>query len=41
LPESAISIRVGIAGTHARHNLRNTTEVFDLLQSLAQASGAA
>jgi trehalose 6-phosphate synthase/phosphatase len=38
LPENAVSIRVGIAGTHARHNVRNTVEVIDLLRSLARAS---
>jgi trehalose 6-phosphate synthase/phosphatase len=37
LPDSAVSIRVGVAGTHAQHNLRNTGEVIDLLRSLAQA----
>jgi trehalose 6-phosphate synthase/phosphatase len=36
LPESAVSIRVGIAGTHAQHNVRSTAEVIDLLHSLAQ-----
>jgi trehalose 6-phosphate synthase/phosphatase len=38
LPERAVSIRVGIAGTHAQHNLRNTVEVIELLRSLARAS---
>ncbi|MPZ75413.1 MAG: bifunctional alpha,alpha-trehalose-phosphate synthase (UDP-forming)/trehalose-phosphatase [Deltaproteobacteria bacterium] len=38
LPEWAVSIRVGIAGTHARHNLRNNADVIDLLQSLALPS---
>jgi trehalose 6-phosphate synthase/phosphatase len=38
LPEWAIPIRVGIATTHAHHNLRNTGEVIDLLRSLVQAS---
>jgi trehalose 6-phosphate synthase/phosphatase len=40
LPEDAVSIRVGIAGTHAQHNLRNTSEVIELLGSLARASCA-
>jgi trehalose 6-phosphate synthase/phosphatase len=38
LPEDAVSIRVGIAGTHAQHNVRNTSEVIELLRSLVQAS---
>ncbi|MGH7826921.1 MAG: bifunctional alpha,alpha-trehalose-phosphate synthase (UDP-forming)/trehalose-phosphatase [Candidatus Binatia bacterium] len=38
LPESAVSIRVGISGTHAHHNLRNIFEVIDFLRSLARAS---
>ncbi|HYA28155.1 MAG TPA: bifunctional alpha,alpha-trehalose-phosphate synthase (UDP-forming)/trehalose-phosphatase [Acidobacteriota bacterium] len=33
LPPSAISIRVGIAGTHAQYNIRNSAEVIDLLHS--------
>ena len=36
LPELAVSIRVGIAGTHAQHNVRSTAEVIELLHSLAQ-----
>ena len=39
LPESAVSIRVGVTGTHAQHNLRNVAEVADLLHSLAETSG--
>jgi trehalose 6-phosphate synthase/phosphatase len=39
LPESAVSLRVGIAGTHAQHNVRSTAEVVDLLHSFSQASG--
>lgn len=38
LPDGAVSIRVGIAGTHAHHNVRNTAEVINLLRSLARAS---
>lgn len=40
LPEWAISIRVGVSGTHAQHNLRNTGEVIELLRSFAQTSAA-
>jgi trehalose 6-phosphate synthase/phosphatase len=39
LPDWAVSIRVGIAGTHAQHNLRSDAEVIELLQSLARPSG--
>jgi trehalose 6-phosphate synthase/phosphatase len=35
LPDWAVSIKVGIAGTHAQHNLRSNAEVIALLQSLA------
>ena len=38
MPESAVTIRVGIAGTHARYNLRHSTEVIALLESFAQNS---
>jgi trehalose 6-phosphate synthase/phosphatase len=38
LPEWAISIRVGVTGTHAQHSLRNVTEVTDLLRALAETS---
>jgi trehalose 6-phosphate synthase/phosphatase len=41
LPESAMSIRVGFANTHAHYNLRTSDEVMDLLKSLAQASARA
>jgi trehalose 6-phosphate synthase/phosphatase len=34
MPPSAITIRVGISATHAQHNVRNCTEVIDLLRSL-------
>ncbi len=34
MPEWAVSIRVGIAGTHAQHNIRNNAEVISLLRSL-------
>jgi trehalose 6-phosphate synthase/phosphatase len=37
LPPSAISIRVGVTGTHAQFNIRNVAEVIDLLRSLADA----
>jgi len=36
LPAQAISIRVGIAGTAAQYNIRNSFEVLDLLRSLAE-----
>ena len=39
LPDWAVSIRVGMAGTLAQHNLRSDAEVAELLQSLAQTSG--
>jgi trehalose 6-phosphate synthase/phosphatase len=39
LPDWAVSIRVGMAGTHAQHNLRSDAEVAELLQSLTQTSG--
>jgi trehalose 6-phosphate synthase/phosphatase len=35
LPADAISIRVGIAGTHAQYNIRSSADVIDLLCSLA------
>jgi trehalose 6-phosphate synthase/phosphatase len=35
MPPSAITIRVGISGTHAQYNIRNCAEVFDLLVCLA------
>jgi trehalose 6-phosphate synthase/phosphatase len=35
MPPSAITIRVGISGTHAQYNVRNCAEVFDLLLRLA------
>jgi trehalose 6-phosphate synthase/phosphatase len=34
LPENAFSIRVGMRSSHAKFNLRNHTEVIDLLKSL-------
>ena len=37
LPPSAISIRVGVTGTHALFNIRNVTEVINLLRSLADS----
>ena len=37
LPPSAISIRVGVTGTHAQFNIRNVTEVINLLRSLTDA----
>jgi trehalose 6-phosphate synthase/phosphatase len=39
LPEQAVSIRVGVAATHARHNLRSSADVMALLQSLVHSSG--
>jgi trehalose 6-phosphate synthase/phosphatase len=41
LPDAAVSIRVGISATHARHNVRNTFEVINLLRSFARASWSA
>ncbi len=38
LPESAYSIRVGMANTRARFNLRNPREVLRLLEALLKAS---
>jgi trehalose 6-phosphate synthase/phosphatase len=38
LPVSAISLRVGISPTHAQYNVRNCTDVIDLLRSLADAA---
>ena len=35
LPATAVSIRVGISGTHAQYNVRNCADVIDLLRSLA------
>jgi trehalose 6-phosphate synthase/phosphatase len=35
MPSAAITIRVGISGTHAQYNVRNCAEVFDLLARLA------
>ncbi len=40
MPSSAVTIRVGTAGTHARYNLRNSTEVVSLLQSFADGFGS-
>ncbi|HLN99821.1 MAG TPA: trehalose-phosphatase, partial [Pyrinomonadaceae bacterium] len=37
LPPQAISIRVGIGGTDAQHNIRNSAESLELLRSLADA----
>ena len=34
LPASATTIRVGITGTQAQYNMRNSAEVIDLLRSL-------
>lgn len=34
LPESTYTIRVGVTNTHARYNLKETSEVIDLLDSL-------
>jgi trehalose 6-phosphate synthase/phosphatase len=34
LPESAVSIRVGISATHAKYNIRNSAEVINLLRAL-------
>jgi len=39
LPASAVTIRVGITGTQAQHNLRNCAEVIEFLRSLEPATG--
>lgn len=39
LPDAVVSIRVGIAHTHARYNLRTIGEALEFLKSLAQVSG--
>jgi trehalose 6-phosphate synthase/phosphatase len=39
MPASAVTLRVGIAGTEARYNLRNSAEVIGLLQSFVNGSG--
>jgi trehalose 6-phosphate synthase/phosphatase len=36
VPASAVTIRVGIAGTLARYNLRNSAEIIGLLQAFAE-----
>ena len=38
MPASAVTLRVGIAGTDARYNLRNSAEVIGLLQAFADGS---
>ncbi|MGH7871995.1 MAG: bifunctional alpha,alpha-trehalose-phosphate synthase (UDP-forming)/trehalose-phosphatase, partial [Candidatus Binatia bacterium] len=38
MPGSAVTIRVGIAGSHARYNLRQSVEVIALLEAFAQSS---
>ncbi len=38
LPAAAISIRVGIVGTQAQYNIRNSAEVLDLLRSFAETT---
>jgi trehalose 6-phosphate synthase/phosphatase len=38
MPLSAVSIRVGISGTHAQYNIRNCADVVDLLVSLTGRS---
>jgi trehalose 6-phosphate synthase/phosphatase len=35
MPVAAVSIRVGVSGTHAQYNIRNCAEVIDLLFLLA------
>jgi trehalose 6-phosphate synthase/phosphatase len=35
MPESALSIRVGISATHAHYNMRSSSEVIDLLRALS------
>jgi hypothetical protein len=39
MPASAVTIRVGTAGTHARFNLRNSAEVVSLLESFVKGRG--
>lgn len=36
LPMAAISLRVGMVGTHAQYNLRNSTDVLDLLHMFTE-----
>jgi trehalose 6-phosphate synthase/phosphatase len=36
MPESAVSIRVGISATHAQYNLRGSPDVIQLLRSFAE-----
>ena len=38
MPASAVTLRVGIAGTDARYNLRNSAEVIGLLQAFVAGS---
>jgi trehalose 6-phosphate synthase/phosphatase len=40
MPAPAVTIRVGMAGTYARYNLRNSAEVVGLLHSFIDGSGA-
>jgi len=37
MPESGLSIRVGISATHARYNMRSSAEVIDFLRALVAA----
>jgi trehalose 6-phosphate synthase/phosphatase len=37
MPESALSIRVGISATHAHYNMRSSAEVIDFLRALVAA----
>jgi trehalose 6-phosphate synthase/phosphatase len=39
MPASAVTIRIGTAGTHARFNLRNSAEVVSLLESFVKGRG--
>ena len=39
MPGSAVTIRVGTAGTHARYNLRNSAEVLSLLRVFVDGFG--
>jgi trehalose 6-phosphate synthase/phosphatase len=39
MPATAVTIRVGITGTQAQYNIRNSTEVVDFLRSLGAPTG--
>jgi trehalose 6-phosphate synthase/phosphatase len=41
LPESAVTLRVGLTNTRAQYNIPNSAEVIELLKSLCQLEGGA